>query len=207
MKNKAGRFSMGQGANKLVAGLIAALIALTVLLVVVLFIINQNSRNDQEYIAYSGELRVLSQEITSNATEAADGNEEAFTRLQAGRNEFAELWGYILEGNPQTGLPASDLAADSQVQPYWDTVRDSADSIVNTREEVLGLHEVASTLNETIPRLQVEYRDIVSVLLDNNAPADQVALAQRQSLLAERIARAVNSVLSGEEDAVVAADR
>ena len=207
MKNKAGRFSMGQGANRFVAGLIAALIALTVLLVVVLFIINQDSRNDQEYIAYTGELRVLSQEITSNATEAADGNEEAFTRLQGSRNEFAELWGYILEGNPQTGLPASDLAADSQVQPYWDTVRDSADSIVNTREEVLGLHEVASTLNETIPRLQVEYRDIVSVLLDNNAPADQVALAQRQSLLAERIARAVNSVLSGEEDAVVAADR
>ena len=73
MKNNAGRFSMGQGANKLVAGLIAALIALTVLLVVVLFIINKNSRNDQEYISYAGELRVLSQEITSNATEAADG--------------------------------------------------------------------------------------------------------------------------------------
>uniref|UniRef100_UPI0030D8FD0E methyl-accepting chemotaxis protein n=1 Tax=uncultured Marinobacter sp. TaxID=187379 RepID=UPI0030D8FD0E len=39
------------------------------------------------------------------------------------------------------------------------------------------------------------------------APADQVALAQRQSLLAERIARAVNNVLSGDEDAVIAADR
>ncbi|MFW5823537.1 MAG: methyl-accepting chemotaxis protein [Marinobacter sp.] len=207
MKNKAGRFSMGQGANKLVAGLIAALIVLTVLLVVVLFIINQDSQNDQEYIANTAELRVLSQEITSNATEAAAGNENAFDRLQASRNEFAELWGYILDGNPQTGLPASDLAAQSDVQPHWDTVRDSADSIVNTREEVLGLHEVASTLNETIPRLQVEYRDIVTVLLDNDAPADQVALAQRQSLLAERIARAVNSVLSGEEDAVVAADR
>ena len=207
MKNNAGRFSMGQGANKLVAGLIAALIVLTVLLVVVLFIINKNSRNDQEYISYAGELRVLSQEITSNATEAADGNSEAFARLQASRNEFAELWGYILQGNPETGLPASDLAAESNVQPYWDTVRTNADSIVNTREDVLALHQVASTLNDTIPRLQVEYRDIVAVLLDNNAPADQVALAQRQSLLAERIARAVNSVLSGDEDAVVAADR
>ncbi len=50
MKNRAGRLSMGQGGNKLVAGLIAALIALTILLVVVLFIINQDSQNDQEYI-------------------------------------------------------------------------------------------------------------------------------------------------------------
>ncbi|WP_328188999.1 methyl-accepting chemotaxis protein [Marinobacter sp. OP 3.4] len=207
MKNKAGRFSMGQGANKLVAGLIATLIALTVLLVVVLFIVNQDSQNDQEYIAYAGELRVLSQEITSNATEAADGNAEAFAQLQSSRNEFSELWGYILEGNPETGLPASDLAAESEVQPYWDTVRDNADRIVNTKDDVLALHEVANRLNDTIPNLQRDYRDIVTVLLDNGAPAQQVALAQRQSLLAERIARAVNSVLSGDEDAVVAADR
>ena len=198
---------MGQGANKLVAGLITTLIVLTVLLVVVLFIVNQDSQNDQEYIAYSGELRVLSQEITSNATEAADGNAEAFAQLQSSRNEFAELWGYILEGNPETGLPASDLAAESEVQPYWDTVRDNADRIVNTKDDVLALHEVANRLNDTIPNLQRDYRDIVTVLLDNGAPAQQVALAQRQSLLAERIARAVNSVLSGDEDAVVAADR
>lgn len=207
MKNKAGRFSMGQGANKLVAGLIATLIALTVLLVVVLFIVNQDSQNDQEYIAYAGELRVLSQEITSNATEAADGNAEAFAQLQSSRTEFSELWGYIQEGNPETGLPASEMAAESEVQPYWTTVRDNADNIVNTREDVLGLHEVANRLNDTIPNLQRDYRDIVQVLLDNDAPAQQVALAQRQSLLAERIARAVNSVLSGDEDAVVAADR
>ncbi|SFR63112.1 twitching motility protein PilJ [Marinobacter daqiaonensis] len=207
MKNKAGRFSMGQGANKLVATLIAALIVLTVLLVAVLFIINRNSQNDQEYIAHASELRVLSQEITSNATEAASGTPEAFDRLQRSRNDFARLWDYILNGNPATGLPPSELAAESNVQARWNVLRESADSIVNTREEVLGLHEVANTLNETIPRLQVEYNDIVQVLLDNNAPAEQVALAQRQSLLAERIARAVNSVLSGDEDAVVAADR
>ena len=207
MKNKAGSFSMGRGANNLVAGLIATLIALTVLLVVVLFIVNQNSQNDQEYIAHAGELRVLSQELTSNATEAANGNAEAFARLQSSRNEFSRLWGYILEGNPESGLPASELAAGSEVQSHWDTVRDSADRIVNTRGDVLALHEVANQLNDTIPNLQRDYRDIVTVLLDNDAPAQQVALAQRQSLLAERIARAVNSVLSGDEDAVVAADR
>ena len=207
MKNKAGRFSMGQGANKLVAGLIAALIALTVLLVVVLFMINRDSRNDQEYIAHASELRVLSQEIASNATEAAAGTPEAFDQLQRSRNEFARLWGFILEGNPATGLPASSLASESAVQQRWEVVRNSADSIVTTQDAVLSLHEVARTLNETIPRLQVEYNDIVQVLLDGGAPADQVALAQRQSLLAERIARAVNNVLSGDEDAVIAADR
>ena len=90
MKNRAGRLSMGQGGNKLVAGLIAALIALTILLVVVLFVINADSQNDQEYISYAGELRVLSQEITSNATEAADGNAEAFAQLQESTRDLEE---------------------------------------------------------------------------------------------------------------------
>ncbi|MBC7191104.1 methyl-accepting chemotaxis protein [Marinobacter sp.] len=207
MKNRAGTLSMGQGGNKLIAGLIAALIALTVLLVVVLFIINQSSQNDQQYIAHASELRVLSQEIAKNATEAAGGTPEAFEQLRRSRNEFQRLWGFMTEGNPETGLPPSELARNSGVQETWDAVRGNADSILSSRETVLGLHEVARTLNETIPQLQVEYDYIVEILLDNNAPADQVALAQRQSLLAERIARSINNVLSGDEDAVIAADR
>ncbi|MDX1800055.1 MAG: methyl-accepting chemotaxis protein [Marinobacter sp.] len=207
MKNRAGRFATGQGANKLVGALIAGLIALTILLVVVLFIINKNSQNDQEYIAHTNELRVLSQEIAKNATEAADGTAEAFDQLKRSREEFSQLWGYIIEGNPNTGLPPSELATQSPVQKTWDTVRENADSIISTREAVLKLHKVAQTLNENIPQLQVEYDDIVQILLDNNAPAEQVALAQRQSLLAERIVRSVNNVLSGDEDAVIAADR
>ncbi|ROU00869.1 chemotaxis protein [Marinobacter sp. R17] len=207
MKKRAGRFNAGQGANKLVGGLIGALIVLTVLLVAVLFIINRDSRHDQEYIAHASELRVLSQEIAKNASEAAGGTPEAFDQLQRSRDQFAKLWGFLTEGNPQTGLPPSDLAAKSGVQEDWNAVRERADTIISTREAVLGLHKVAQTLNENIPQLQVEYDDIVQILLDNNAPAEQVALAQRQSLLAERIVRSVNNVLSGDEDAVIAADR
>ncbi|WP_166256769.1 methyl-accepting chemotaxis protein [Marinobacter salicampi] len=207
MKNRAGRYSAAQGANKFVGGLIAALIALTILLVVVLFIVNRDSQNDQEYIAHANELRVLSQEIAKNATEAAGGTAEAFDQLRRSRDEFSQLWGYLIRGDASTGLPPSDLAAQSPVQNTWDSVRANADSIISTREAVLGLHAVAQTLNETIPQLQVEYDDIVQILLENDAPAEQIALAQRQSLLAERIVRSVNNVLSGDEDAVIAADR
>ena len=207
MKNRAGRIGTGQGGNKLVAGLIASLIAFTVLLVVVLFIVNRDSQNDQEYIANAAELRVLSQEIAKNATEAAGGTAEAFNQLRRSRDEFQQLWGNVTEGNQETGLPPSELARESGVQQHWNTVRENADSILSTRDAVLGLHEVARTLNETIPQLQVEYDDIVQILLDNDAPSEQIALAQRQSLLAERIVRSVNNVLSGDEDAVIAADR
>ena len=207
MRNRAGKLGMGQRGNKLIAGLIGTLIALTVLLVAVLFILNRSSQHDQQYIAHTAELRVLSQEIAKNATEAAGGTASAFDALSRSKDEFDRLWSYLISGNPDTGLPASELAKESDVQQTWQTVSDNADSILSTRDAVLGLHQVARTLNETIPQLQVEYDDIVQILLENGAPAGQIALAQRQSLLGERIVRSVNNVLSGDEDAVIAADR
>ncbi|MFE8070191.1 methyl-accepting chemotaxis protein [Marinobacteraceae bacterium S3BR75-40.1] len=207
MKNRAGKFISPQGANKTIGGLIALLIGLTIALIAVLFIINRNSSHDAQYIDYSSDLRVLSQEIAKNASEAAGGTAEAFDQLKQSRDRFSRLWGFIKDGNPETGLPPSELVDETQVQKHWTVVRQAADEIISTQDAVLSLHQVAETLNETIPQLQVEYDDIVSILLQNDAPAEQVALAQRQSLLAERIVRSVNNVLTGDEDAVIAADR
>ena len=55
-------------------------------------------------------------------------------------------------------------------------------------------------------RSQVEYEEVVDILLESGAPAAQVSVAQRQSLLAERILGSVNKVLSGDQDSVQAAD-
>ncbi len=65
---------------------------------------------------------------------------------------------------------------------------------------------MAATLAETIPQLQVEYEEVVDILLQSGAPAAQVSVAQRQSLLAERIIGSANKVLVGDEDSVLAAD-
>jgi twitching motility protein PilJ len=54
--------------------------------------------------------------------------------------------------------------------------------------------------------LQVEYEEVVDVLIDSGAGPHQVSMAQRQSLLAERILGSVNRVLTGDADAVMAAD-
>lgn len=93
------------------------------------------------------------------------------------------------------------------VQQDWDGLRKNADSILASEQTVLSLHQVASTLAETIPQLQVEYEEVVDILLENGAPADQVAVAQRQSLLAERIlGSGEHKVLAGDENSVQAAD-
>ncbi|MCL1477724.1 MULTISPECIES: methyl-accepting chemotaxis protein [unclassified Marinobacter] len=207
MKNRAGKLGSRQGGNKLIAGLITVLIALTALLVVVLFMVNRDSQHDREYTNTTAELRVLSQQIAKNGTEAASGNASAFDQLSDTRDSFRQLWSNLTKGNSQTGLPASDTAAASQVQQHWDSVRENADIILATRDSVMNMREVTNTLNEIIPQMQVEYEDVSMVLQNSGAPEAQIALARRQSLLAERMFRSVNNVLSGDEDAVTAADR
>jgi len=168
--------------------------------------VNILATKDEQYLEHSGELRVLSQELAKNAVEAAGGKPDAFTQLRQARDNFDKRWGYLIQGNDAMSLPPSDDAMQSGVQSTWESVKADADQIIRSEEIILSVHEVAELLAETIPQLQVEYDEIVDILLESGAPAEQVAVAQRQSWLAERIVRSVNKVLAGGEDAVMAAD-
>ena len=208
-KLNAGKLLAGTRSSTLIAGLFIVLIVSIVLLFANFAYINTQSNYDTEYIGHAGELRVLSQRIAKNSTEAAAGTAEAFGLLRDARNDFQSRWGYLTDGNAETGLPAAPEALQPQiavVQQDWDTLRQNTDAILANEQTVLSLHQVAATLAETIPQLQVEYEEVVDILLESGAPAAQVSVAQRQSLLAERILGSVNKVLAGDQDSVQAAD-
>ncbi|QVM88891.1 type IV pili methyl-accepting chemotaxis transducer N-terminal domain-containing protein [Pseudomonas lalucatii] len=193
----------------MIAGLFIVLIVSIVLLFANFAYLNTQSNYDTEYISHSGELRVLSQRIAKNASESAAGTAEAFGLLREARNDFQTRWGYLTDGNSASGVPAAPDAVQVQmaaVQQDWDSLRQNTDAILASEQTVLSLHQVAATLAETIPQLQVEYEEVVDILLESGAPAAQVSVAQRQSLLAERILGSVNKVLAGDEDSVQAAD-
>ena len=88
----------------------------------------------------------------------------------------------------------------------WDEVNANAGVILKGEDTVLDLHEVADTLAQTIPSLQAEYEGVVEILVATDAEPEQIAFAQRQSWLAERIVRSIAKVLEGGDGAVIAAD-
>lgn len=210
MKKQSGiHFLSGLRSNALIGALFAILVVSVVLLFVNFAYINTQSNYDKQYITQAGELRVLSQRIAKNATEAAAGKAEAFALLKDARNDFETRWGYLVEGDLENDVPPApdSLAAEmNAVAEDWNSLRDNASAIIDSEQTVLSLHEVAATLAETIPQLQVEYEEVVDILLQSGAPATQVSVAQRQSLLAERIIGSANKVLVGDEDSVLAAD-
>jgi len=208
-KLNAGNLLAGVRSSTLIGGLFVVLIVSIVLLFANFAYLNTQSNYDKEYLGHAGELRVLSQRIAKNATEAAAGKAEAFPLLKDVRNDFETRWNILVNGDASSGLPAAPEALRAEmdaVQQDWDALRKNADAILASEQTVLSLHQVAATLAETIPQLQVEYEEVVDILLQSGAPAGQVSVAQRQSLLAERILGSVNKVLAGDEDSVQAAD-
>ncbi len=209
LKGLAGNSLQGSRASAQIAVLFVALIVFIVLLFANFAYLNTQSTYDKQYIGHAGELRVLSQRIAKNASEAASGKSEAFKSLADARDDFDVRWGYLRQGDSKSGLPAVHSTVHTEmaaVQRDWERLRRSTDVILQNEQTVLSLHQVAATLSETVPQLQVEYEKVVEILLQRGAPANQVAVAQRQSLLAERILGSVNTVLAGDESASLAAE-
>ena len=199
----------GSRSRSQIIALFIALIIFIMLLFTNFAYLNTQATYDKQYIGHAGELRVLSQRIAKNATEAAAGKAAAFKLLSDARNDFARRWSYLKKGDPATGLPPAPASVRPEmraVQLDWERLLKNTDAILSSEQTVLSLHQVAATLAETVPQLQVEYEKVVETLLQRGAPAAQVAMAQRQSLLAERILGAVNTVLSGDENSQQAAD-
>ncbi|NQD35801.1 chemotaxis protein [Permianibacter sp. IMCC34836] len=165
---------------------------------------------DVTRVQRSEELRVLSQQLAKNSSEAARGNEAAFTQLEQVRNQFDGLFNTLVSGESRTGLPAA--SADIQkkeiatTKQLWEEVKANADTILKARETVLDLHGVAADLQQNVPQLQFEYEKVTDILVENNAPQDQVRLGTRQIWYAERIVRSIQKVLAGGDDAPLAAE-
>ena len=70
--------------------LFVALIVFIMLLFANFAYLNTQSNYDKQYISHAGELRVLSQRIAKNATEAAAGKAAAFRLLSDARNDFSQ---------------------------------------------------------------------------------------------------------------------
>ncbi len=211
MKGNQAKRGQGSKANRATIASITMLV-LSLSVMTGAFIYNdQQSHLLHAHETNAGELRVLSQQIAKNASEAASGKEEAFPLLKEATSMFGQYIGELNNAKLSI-LPFADTAnspASQQIEALgsaWSEMKVETDSILSAKDTVLSLHDVALTLSETIPQLQIEYDEVVEILLENNAPSDQIAMAQRQPWLAERIIRSIAKILEGGEDSIMAAD-
>ena len=185
-------------------------VVLSVMLVIVIVFLGFNlltvfkqTSMDQENLQRASEMRAQSYRLVSLSREATAGQENAFAELQSVVDQMQQSWSK-LNANLSSATPSSQL---SGLEAAWLKARENAQTIIDNKDTVIFLNQVAETLNDTLPELQQEHTQVVEILLASRAPAEQVAVAQAQSWRAERIGRNVDKMLAGGADAEISAEQ
>ena len=173
-----------------------------------LFVIMRDTNRDAGYRELVGNLRVLSQQIEANAREAVDGDAAAFTNLESARADFGRTLDDLANGTDALPSPREALAEElALIGETWSVVDPAAATIVARKESIEFLSKTSATLAGSIEDVQKRTARIADVLAGSGATVRQVALAERQSWLAERISRNLDRMLEGGSGATEAAEQ
>jgi twitching motility protein PilJ len=207
MSASSGLIKAGSGLRNY-AGL--AVLALILLLVNV-YLGNVEAEQERLAVGKVSEVQVLSQQIATKANEAASGNFDAFAELKETRDRVEANINALKSGDgtltksygSEAGVAEPIHALDAE----WQRLKGSVDTIFGRQDLVLDMTQTASDFNSRIPMLTQRMDEITNVLRERNAPGDQVYMAARQMLLADRMLRRVADILKGGDLAVSAADQ
>ena len=155
---------------------------------------------NNEFTRSLGDLRLLSQTISRQATEAtASGTPEAIKKLTESQKSFAENLETVKDIHASTD-------ALRQVDAQWKKVSENIDLIASQQKIINQLYDTNIAISESIPGIQAEYNLMVDQMARQNVPANQVVIAKNQVFIAERILRSIGSVLTGSANSRESAD-
>ncbi len=191
--------------------LLTALVLFTVIAAIVAFAaLSRMERQGEQYLQRVSEQQVLGQKIAKYALEAAAGDQASFERLRVNRDRFITLMDELKNGAPDIRLAASpEPIAEPlrEVDNRWLALRAYADEILVNQNAILSIREFVDVINKAIPRLQQLSDEVVLILVDSKADQQQVYVAARQLMLAQRLRDNVSRVLSGGTQTAAAIDK
>ncbi|ACE85963.1 methyl-accepting chemotaxis protein [Cellvibrio japonicus] len=184
---------------------VAVLVLSIILMVIAFIIVQRDAANDQRYVQQVADLRAQAYQLTSLSRDATSGDDKAFDELNSVVTGMGRTWDTLRASDERTRRVLSPEF--SNYEGIWGRVKTNAQAIATNKDLIVSLNNVGKTLNENLPTLQTEHNNIVDILLESNAPAEQAIQAQLLSWRAERIGRNVDKMLRGDADASEAADQ
>lgn len=154
------------------------------------YLAQQKSVQSELQLVAAGELTALSQSIAKNAVAAANGQLAAFPMLSDNRSTFATQLEFLQRSN----LSGAAKRALTKVEPLWRATDASVGVVLSNRESISYLKDITGDLAINMSAIQQENNRVVAGMLRLGVPPNQIALAQRQNLLVERMSRSVDKI-------------
>ena len=198
------------GGNRSVSLLTAFALIAVVAAIVAFALVSRSEQHGESYLQRVAEQRVLSQKVAKYALEASVGDLAAFELLHGERDRFTTLMNELQTGAPEDGLPPSPESmkpALREVENRWLALRAHVDEILLHQNAILSIREFVDVINGAISPLQSASEDVVKILVQTRADQQQVYVAARQLMLAQRLRDNVNRVLLGGTQTALAIDQ
>jgi twitching motility protein PilJ len=162
------------------------------------YLVTQNSQQDESFLTHATRLAVLSQQIAKDVDRVIQGSETVYSALQEEVAEFDSSLGILKAAKPALSLPffPNESARDlSEVSDSWESMKPEVDYVLANQKSITSIREVSSDLTISMSAIQQENSKVVAALVRSSAAANQIALAQRQALITERMLRSVDRLL------------
>ena len=198
MKAKSGNMLSFVGSNRTIIVLFILLLITLAATVATWAIQARESQLNTDRLDAIANLKLLSQKIAKNASEASAGKDKAFSELQRDRDNFVESWDRL--NSIYTVVDNNEMDSTANT---WGRVRIYSDIILESQDIILSLQNASEDMRSRIPFIQSSYENVVDIMISDGFSADQVALAQRQPWIAERIIGQLSSALAGSNDLLV----
>ena len=166
-------------------------------------------RTGRQHLNLASDLRLLSQRMTTQALAASQGRDQSFLFLTQHQDSFEDTLKTLVSGDEPARLPAlpAELTPElKQVNTHWQAYAKDLDAIVLSRATIVKAEKAILAVKKKIPLLLEESEQVIDMLSQQSASADQIYHATRQLMLAQRIENSLNSVLSGGDNVLTAAD-
>ncbi len=164
----------------------------------------------RHYSELAGDLRLLSQQMTTQALSASRGSEQSFLLLGRYKKQFEQTLQTLRDGDPATGAPAltPEMQPElEQINRQWAEFARDIDKILASREMISQARQIIADVSERLPALLADAEKVAELMRDSGIRGRQLYLASRQLMLAERIRISLIEMLNGTTNALDAADQ
>jgi twitching motility protein PilJ len=203
--------SVVKGFSVAYMALLGALVLCILLTGVIFILLGRQNEQNEIYFNLTGEQRLLSRAIVTDALEAARGKEAAFARLRSSRDRFEQILNDQKNGSATLGLspaPAALQPALAELETRWQPIRGDIDTILAGQDPVVSVSNFVPLLESALTQMKTLSDEIAKSLASNRGDPQQVYQATNQLLLAQQIESDLQRMRTGGGlSAAAAADR
>lgn len=157
----------------------------------------------EEAVAKAFEVQILALQIAAKSRDAASGRVEAYEELRSIRDTIHQTIHDFNDGDPKsrpTSFKGQVTVGDAlkNLNDRWGPIERAADGILSRKDLVVEVTTAVNEFNTHIIPLNSKMDEIVTLLREKGASADQIYIASRQLLLADRLQRVVKEIRTGD---------